>query len=70
MSQAELKQTICRQFRQKTMHVGGIGPELERLEADSPTHCWCLHTQDAMGPDERRVEPRLCQPGRRCHQAY
>jgi len=27
---------------------------------------WCLHTADAVGPDDQYVHPHVCVAGRRC----
>lgn len=34
---------------------------------DSSNHCWCRETQQVIGPDEGRVHPNRCVPGRSCY---
>ena len=34
---------------------------------DSANHVWCSETQEVIGPDNRRVEPDMCGPGRSCY---
>ncbi|HET6862174.1 MAG TPA: hypothetical protein VFH91_03980 [Pyrinomonadaceae bacterium] len=34
---------------------------------DSANHVWCCETQEVIGPDNNRVEPDKCGPGRSCY---
>ena len=34
---------------------------------DSTNHCWCRETQEVIGPDNQRVDPSSCTPGRSCY---
>jgi hypothetical protein len=34
---------------------------------DSSNHCWCRETQEVIGPDNQRVHPEKCNPGRSCY---
>ena len=34
---------------------------------DAANHVWCCETQEVIGPDNRRVEPNACGPGRACY---
>lgn len=34
---------------------------------DSANHVWCCETQEVIGPDNQRVEPDKCGPGRPCY---
>jgi hypothetical protein len=36
---------------------------------DASGHCWCYHTQQAVGPDGGLVEPETCVPGRKCYRS-
>jgi hypothetical protein len=36
---------------------------------DSSNHCWCRETQLVFGPDEGRVHPARCIPGRACYRS-
>jgi hypothetical protein len=46
---------------------------LDRLAAsadeylDAANHVWCCETQEVIGPDNRRVDPDKCGPGRSCY---
>ena len=46
---------------------------LDRLAAnaddylDAANHVWCCETQEVIGPDNARVEPDRCGPGRACY---
>jgi hypothetical protein len=48
---------------------------LDRLPADhedflDPSgHCWCYHTQIALGPDGSHAGPDHCGPGRSCYRS-
>jgi hypothetical protein len=34
---------------------------------DGSNHCWCRETQQVIGPDNGRVQPDRCVPGRSCY---
>lgn len=34
---------------------------------DAANHVWCCHTQEVIGPDNKRVSPDRCTPGRSCY---
>lgn len=34
---------------------------------DAANHVWCCETQEVIGPDNRRVNPETCCPGRACY---
>ncbi|HEY3579052.1 MAG TPA: hypothetical protein VGK82_00845 [Pyrinomonadaceae bacterium] len=34
---------------------------------DAANHIWCCETQEVIGPDNRRVDPNACGPGRACY---
>ena len=34
---------------------------------DAANHVWCRETQEVIGPDNRRVDPNACGPGRACY---
>jgi hypothetical protein len=34
---------------------------------DAANHVWCYHTQEVIGPDNKRVTPENCTPGRSCY---
>jgi hypothetical protein len=34
---------------------------------DGANHVWCYETQEVIGPDNSRVTPERCTPGRACY---
>jgi hypothetical protein len=34
---------------------------------DGANHVWCFETQEVIGPDNGRVDPERCIPGRSCY---
>ncbi len=36
---------------------------------DPSGHCWCYHTQQAIGPDGEQAFPEVCGPGRKCYRS-
>jgi hypothetical protein len=34
---------------------------------DAANHVWCCETQEVIGPDNKRVFPDRCTPGRSCY---
>jgi hypothetical protein len=34
---------------------------------DAANHVWCCETQEVIGPDNARVDPDRCGPGRTCY---
>ena len=34
---------------------------------DGANHVWCFETQEVIGPDNERVDPECCTPGRSCY---
>jgi len=34
---------------------------------DGANHVWCCETQEVIGPDNKRVTPDKCTPGRSCY---
>ncbi|HEX6201155.1 MAG TPA: hypothetical protein VF150_12890 [Thermoanaerobaculia bacterium] len=57
----------CRFLRTKGMFVEAE-PDPAVPSTDSGL-CWCVHTQNQLGPDGRVAEPERCGPGRRCYEA-
>ncbi|HSL85100.1 MAG TPA: hypothetical protein VLF66_20185 [Thermoanaerobaculia bacterium] len=57
----------CRYLRTKGMYVEAE-PDPAVPETGSGL-CWCVHTQNQLGPDGKVAEPTSCGPGRRCYEA-
>jgi hypothetical protein len=55
---------ICRHLRTKAMYVRGDVSAFEINESNSS--CWCSHTQNVLGPDDKLVEGPACVDGRGC----
>lgn len=56
----------CRLLRTKGMFVDVEPDPLVPNPRDG--HCWCVHTQNLLGPDGRVAEPEFCGPERDCHE--
>jgi hypothetical protein len=57
----------CVHLRHKMMYCDARQetPGLVDASSDTAVH-FCIHTHDALGPDNKPVGPRLCGPGRSC----
>jgi hypothetical protein len=64
---APVQSTFCGSLRSKKYFM------LDRLATsageylDATNHVWCCETQEVIGPDNRRVDPDHCGPGRACY---
>lgn len=62
-----LQSSFCGSLRSKKFFL------LDRLAAsaddylDAANHVWCCETQEVIGPDNGRVDPGACAPGRACY---
>jgi hypothetical protein len=60
---------FCGQLRSKKYFM------LDRLATsaadyiDAANHVWCCETQEVIGPDNGRVDPDRCKPGRSCYRS-
>lgn len=63
----ELETPFCGRLRSKKFF------KLDRLATsaedyiDGANHVWCFETQEVIGPDNERVDPERCTPGRSCY---
>jgi hypothetical protein len=63
----ELETSFCGRLRSKKFF------KLDRLATsaidyiDGANHVWCFETQEVIGPDNERVDPERCTPGRSCY---
>ena len=63
----ELETPFCDRLRSKKFF------KLDRLATsaedyiDGANHVWCFETQEVIGPDNERVDPERCTPGRSCY---
>ena len=64
---ASIESPYCRSLRSKKFFM------LDRLASsaddylDAANHVWCSKTQEVIGPDNKRVTPDTCTPGRSCY---
>ena len=64
---AAVQSPFCGSLRSKKFFM------LDRLATsaadyiDSANHVWCCETQEVIGPDNKRVNPDNCVPGRSCY---
>jgi len=64
---APFQSTFCGSLRSKKFFL------LDRLATsadeylDAANHVWCCETQEVIGPDNARVDPHECRPGRACY---
>jgi hypothetical protein len=56
----------CRLIRSKWMFIGAEpDPAVSSTESGI---CWCVHTQNCLGPDGQVVTPENCTPARPCYE--
>ena len=64
---AAAQSPFCGSLRSKKFFMrDGLATEAEHY-LDASNHCWCRHTQLAVGPDGGRAKPERCVPGRECY---
>jgi hypothetical protein len=56
----------CALLRSKWMFID-VEPDPTVPPSDSGI-CWCVHTQNCLGPDGRVASEENCQPGRACYE--
>lgn len=63
---------LCRHLRSKRMYIAN-SMEVEAQADEDVEHCyghyWCLQTSYDVGPDNERVQRKVCKPGRSCYEA-
>jgi hypothetical protein len=58
---------FCGSLRSKKFFMlDALATEAEQY-LDASNHCWCRETQQVIGPDNGRVQPNRCVPGRSCY---
>jgi len=58
---------FCGSLRSKKFFMLDVMATSAEQYIDASNHCWCLETQEVIGPDNRRVHPDACKPGRSCY---
>jgi hypothetical protein len=57
---------VCRLLRSKGMFIEvEPDPSIPSMESGA---CWCVHTQNCLGPDGEVATPETCKPGRGCYE--
>jgi len=60
---------FCGDLRSKNYFLLDVIPTEESQYMGDSHHCWCFHTQQAIGPDRGIVLPNRCVPGRKCYRS-
>jgi hypothetical protein len=58
---------FCGSLRSKKFFMMDVLATEAEQYLDSSNHCWCRLTQQVVGPDGGRVQPKRCVPGRSCY---
>ena len=64
-----LQTPFCGDLRSKKYFMLDAIPAEESDFLDPSGHCWCYHTQQAIGPDGEHSNPETCRPGRGCYRS-
>jgi len=65
--QPDISQERCRLLRSKWMFIEAE-PDPTVPRSDSGI-CWCVHTQNCLGPDGEIAGTETCKPGRTCYES-
>ena len=63
-----LEPPFCRHLRSKDLYLNRTFPP-SGLEESEGTPCWCMKTQQNLGPDGDLVDRTACMPDRTCYEA-
>jgi hypothetical protein len=64
-----LQSPFCGSLRSKKFFLlDGLATKAEQY-VDGANHVWCCETQEVIGPDNKRVLPEKCAPGRSCYKS-
>lgn len=58
------REDLCRHLRWKGLFVGGERDPAVPNPSDG--FCWCVHTQNCLGPDGAVADRESCGPARSC----
>ena len=64
---AAIQSPFCGSLRSKKFFMLDALATSADQYLDSTNHCWCRETQEVIGPDNKRVDPSSCTPGRPCY---
>jgi len=62
-----IQSPFCGSLRSKKFFMLDAMATSAEQYIDASNHCWCRETQEVIGPDNRRVHPDNCKPGRSCY---
>ena len=62
-----IQSPFCGSLRSKKFFMLDILATEAEQYLDASNHCWCRETQQVVGPDNGRVNPNRCVPGRTCY---
>ncbi len=62
-----IQSPFCESLRSKKFFLLDAMPTSADQYIDASNHCWCRQTQAVIGPDNKRVNPESCVPGRTCY---
>ena len=62
-----IQSPFCGSLRSKKFFMLDAMATSAEQYIDASNHCWCRETQEVIGPDNRRVNPDDCKPGRSCY---
>jgi hypothetical protein len=60
---------FCGDLRSKKFFMLDTIPAKAADFYDPSGHCWCYHTQQAVGPDGELAYPERCGPDRKCYRS-
>jgi hypothetical protein len=60
---------FCGDLRSKKFYMLDTIPSSAEDYMDPSGHCWCHHTQMAVGPDGQHAGPDKCTAGRKCYRS-
>jgi hypothetical protein len=66
-SNAAIQSPFCGSLRSKKFFMLDTFATEADQYIDASNHCWCRETQQVIGPDNGRVQPGRCVPGRTCY---
>ncbi len=69
MTSAVFQTPFCGSLRSKKYFMLDVIATEARQYLDESGHCWCYHTQHAIGPDGELVQPQDCTPSRSCYRS-
>ena len=63
----EIQPSFCKHLRSKDLYLN-LPFHPSGMESSEGAPCWCMQTQQALGPDGALVNRTDCMPGRACYE--